>query len=293
MELPFVVVADPDLRERMRCIRVIAGQAPVSVLGAASWSELEQVLEGAPSVELIIYAPTLPGGPEDAAAQLLRRTARLVLAVNDGVEVPDAVSASRVAWPIAEETLILMAHAAGAQSTPLGMNFVPVDFLQMICMSGGSHVLVVSNDGADVGLIEVRNGQIWTAFDALGVGEEAFARLIRPEMRVRVTPSAGSTKERTIFKDLSELLLDSLRRIDEGSVDVPPPISSRRLEIALCSPEERALRIKQLNADARRLLMERSYSEAARVLTDLSALDPSSSLVRANLEQLRKLGYPR
>ncbi|KYF89241.1 hypothetical protein BE17_13310 [Sorangium cellulosum] len=291
--MPIVVVAEPDLRERMRCIRVIAGQTAVSALGAATWEELEQALDGSPHVELILYAPSLPGAPEDAVAQLLRRTARLVLAANEGVEVPGAVSTTRVAWPIAEETLILMAHAAGAQSAPVGMNFVTVDFLQMICMSGDSHVLVVSNESADVGLIEVRRGQVWTAFDGLGVGEEAFARLVRPEMRVRVTPALGSTKERTIFKSLAELVLDSLRRIDEGSVEVPPPISSRRLEVALASPEQVAIRIKQLNNDARRLLMERSYSDAARVLTDLSALDPASSLVRANLEQLRKLGYPR
>ncbi|WP_437617388.1 DUF4388 domain-containing protein [Sorangium sp. So ce1151] len=277
----------------MRCIRVIAGQTAVSALGAATWEELEHSLDGAPHAELIIYAPSLPGAPEDAVAQLLRRTARLVLAVHEGVEVPGAVSTTRVAWPIAEETLILMAHAAGAQSAPVGMNFVTVDFLQMICMSGDSHVLVVSNETADVGLIEVRRGQVWTAFDGLGVGEQAFARLVRPEMRVRVTPALGSTKERTIFKSLAELVLDSLRRIDEGSVEVPPPISSRRLEVALASPEQVAIRIKQLNNDARRLLMERSYSEAARVLNDLSALDPASSLVRANLEQLRKLGYPR
>ncbi|WP_437496211.1 DUF4388 domain-containing protein [Sorangium sp. So ce1099] len=291
--MPIVVVAEPDLRERMRCIRVIAGQTAVSALGAATWEELAQALDGAPHVELILYAPSLPGAPEDAVAQLLRRTTRLVLAVNEGVEVPGAVSTTRVAWPIAEETLILMAHAAGEQSAPVGMNFVTVDFLQMICMSGDSHVLVVSNESADVGLIEVRRGQVWTAFDGLGVGEEAFARLVRPEMRVRVTPAVGSTKERTIFKSLAELVLDSLRRIDEGSVEAPPPISSRRIEVALASPEQIAIRIKQLNNDARRLLMERSYSEAARVLNDLSALDPASSLVRANLEQLRKLGYPR
>ena len=112
-------------------------------------------------------------------------------------------------------------------------------------------------------------------------------------MRVRVNPAVGSTKERTIFKDLSELVLDSLRRIDEGSVEAPPPISSRRLEVVLSSPEQLATRIKQLNANARRLLMERSYTEAVRVLSDLSELDPASNVVRANLEQLRKLGYPR
>ena len=40
--MAIVVVAVPELRERMRCIRVMAGQAPVSALGAATWEELEQ-----------------------------------------------------------------------------------------------------------------------------------------------------------------------------------------------------------------------------------------------------------
>ena len=45
--------------------------------------------------------------------------------------------------------------------------------------------------------------------------------------------------------------------------------------------------------DARRLLMVRNYDEAVHALVNLSELDPTSHLVRANLEQLRKLGYPK
>ena len=40
-------------------------------------------------------------------------------------------------------------------------------------------------------------------------------------------------------------------------------------------------------------MMERNYDEAARALVQLSELDPTSSLVRANLQQLRRLGYPK
>ncbi|HET9953554.1 MAG TPA: hypothetical protein VFQ61_03570, partial [Polyangiaceae bacterium] len=145
----------------------------------------------------------------------------------------------------------------------------------------------------DVGIIEVRHGEIWTAFDGLGVGEEAFARLIRPEMRARISASNGSTKERTIFRGLHELVLESLRRIDEGQVLPPPKLSATQLEAALASPDELAARVRELNVAARRLLMERNYDEAARALVRLSELDPSSHLVRANLEQLRRLGYPK
>jgi hypothetical protein len=264
----------------------------VSALGAATWSELDQVLIDAP-VGLVFYSHPLLGAPKDAIEQLLARKTRLVLAMDEDDEVPTAAGLTRTTRPIAEETLIVMARTLGSPSTHPHVSFVPVDFLQMICMSGGSHVLVLSQDSGDAGVIEVRAGEVWTAFDGLGVGEEAFARLIRPEMRARVSPATGSLKERTIFRGLHELVLDSLRRIDEGAVLLAPPLSPFQLEATLSSPEQLASRIQELNTNARRLLMSRNYDEAARVLVSLSELDPTSHLVRANLEQLRRLGYPK
>jgi len=287
------VVADPVLRERLRCIRIIADQTPMSALGAADWHELAQVLDDAEGVGLIFYSHPLAGAPEDAIEQLLLRAKRVVLAASEDHALPVSAGLTRTTHPIAEETLVVMARALGRPSSPPHVNFAPVDFLQMICMSGGSHVLVLSQDQGDAGIIEVQGGQVWTAFDALGVGEDAFARLIRPEMRARVSQALGSRKERTIFKGLQELVFESLRRIDEGLVSQPPPMSPRQLEATLSSPEQLAERIRQLNEDARRLLMVRNYDEAVHALVSLSELDPTSHLVRANLEQLRKLGYPK
>lgn len=291
--MSLVVVADPDLRERMRCIRIVADQTPASALGAANWPELTQVLDDVPNVGLVVYTRSLAGAPDDAVPRLLERTKRLVLAVSDGEELSGTDGLSRINRPIAEEALVMMARAVNVPAAPPHMSFVPVDFLQMICMSGGSHILVLSQEGRDVGVIEVRDGEVWTAFDALGVGEDAFARLVRAEMRARVSPAAGSRKERSLFKGLNELVLESLRRIDEGQVAMPPPLSPAQLEATLSSPEQLAERVRLLNEEARRLLVARSYDEAARVLSWLSELDPSSHLVRANLEQLRRLGFPK
>jgi hypothetical protein len=291
--MSLVVVADPDLRERTRCIRIVAAQTPASALGAASWHELTQVLDDVREVGLVVYARSLEGAPEDAVAQLLARTKRVVLALNEGEEVGDTNGVPRTTRPVAEESLVVMARSLIAPSVPPHASFAPVDFLQMICMSGGSHILVLSQDGCDVGVIEVQAGEVWTAFDALGVGEDAFARLIRPEMRARVSAASGSRKERTINKGLHELVLESSRRIDEGQVASPPPLSAAQIEVTLSTPEQLAARVRQLNDDARRLLMARNYDEAVRVLTLLSELDPGSHLVRANLEQLRRLGFPR
>jgi hypothetical protein len=112
-------------------------------------------------------------------------------------------------------------------------------------------------------------------------------------MRARVSAASGSRKERTIVKGLHELVFESLRRIDEGLVANPPALSPAQLEATFSTPEQLAARVRQLNDEARRLLMARSYDEAARVLVMLSELDPGSTLVRANLEQLRRLGFPR
>ena len=308
--MSLVVVADPDLRERMRCIRIIAAQTPASALGAASWHELTQVLDDAQDIGLVVYTRSLAEAPHDAIAQLRARTKRVVVALNDGEEIAEANGLPRLTRPLAEEALVMMARALIEPSTSEHGSFAPVDFLQMICNARGSHVIVVNQDGSDVGVIEVQAGEVWTAFDALGVGEDAFARLIRPELRARISEAKhhrgvpgrsghatidpgthGSRKERTITKGLQELLLDSFRRIDEGKVASLPPLSPAHVEAALSTPEQLAARVRQLNDEARRLLMARSYNEAARVLTWLSELDPGSHLVRANLDQLRRLGF--
>ncbi|MGC4092749.1 MAG: DUF4388 domain-containing protein [Polyangiaceae bacterium] len=291
--MSLAVVAEPDLRERVRCIRIIARQTPISALGAATWDELLQTFEDEAAVSLVLYTRSLPGAPEDAVDQLVARRTRLVLALDEAEEAPSTLGITRTTRPIPEETLVLLARSTRAPSTQPRMNFMPVDFMQMICMSGDSQILVISHDGVDTGIIEVRGGEVWTAFDSLGVGEEAFARLIRPEMRARISPTKGSIKERTLFKGLHELVLESLRRIDEGQVTLPPRLSDSQLEAALSTPEQLEGRIRQLSNDARRLLMERNYDEAARALVHLSELDPTSHLVRANLQQLRRLGYPK
>lgn len=287
-----VVVADVDLRERLRCARSIASRSAVSAIGVANWAELEAAVEGVDRASLlVVYAHPLPGAPDDALGRLRERAHRLVVASDDGVPSgPGANGLVHTNWPVAEETLALLAHATGHDGE--GLCIAPIDLLQVLCPSGGAYTLIVEHEGADSGVIEVQEGCVWSAFDGLGVGEDAFARLVGPGARARVRPASAGPKERTIFKDLAELLLDSLRRLDEGWVTpAPPPLSARRIEAALLPAVELAARVKHLSAEAKRLLLERNYREAVEVLQRLADLDPASPLVRANLEQLRRLGY--
>jgi hypothetical protein len=293
-----VVVADADLRERLRCVRAVAAQSAVGAVGVADWGELELAADGVERASLVVvYAPPLPGAPADAVERLRARAHRVLVvaaaAAEDGAPAGGAPpGVERVARPVADETLALVAHATGRDGGAEGPCFAPLDVLQLLCPSGAAYTLVVEHDGADCGVIEVYDGHVWTAFDALGVGEDAFARLVGPGARARVGAAAGAARERTIFKGLAELALDALRRLDEGQVTpAPPPLSARRIHAVLLPSAERAARAKLLSAEAKRLLLERNYREAAEVLRRLADLDPASPLVRANLEQFRRLGY--
>jgi hypothetical protein len=290
--MSLVVVADPDLQERMRCIRIVANQTAVSAVGAATWHELDQVLEDAShDVGLVLYSPSLKDAPSDALERLRARPLQLVVAASENDHVEECSGLARENWPIDEKRLIIIAKNLSPPVSP-GASFLPVDLLQMVTMSGGSHILVLSNGDMDVGFIEVRDGVVWTALDALGAGEAAFARLVRPEIRARFGVFGDLRKERTISKAVQTLVLESLQSFDEGRVELPPPLRPTQSEALLSSPESPAARIEALNKEARQLLMKRSYNSAARVLLSLSELDPTSHLVRANLEQLRRLGYP-
>ncbi len=289
--MSLVVVADSDLRERMRCIALVAAHQSTSAVGAANWSELLELLSGS-DVHLVLYANTFEDAPEDALQVVRSRTARLIVASNRDAQIPDSLDALRKPWPIDSEELngevrsLSAASSAGSQT-----KYSPVDFLQMLCTSGDSSVLMISREHDDVGVIEVRSGKLWTAFDRLGTGDEAFARLIHPSHRVRVSHLLATTKGQSIRRPFQELVLESLSRIDEGRVSTSPRVPSAQLEAAMTSEEDLFAEVKRLNDEARSLLMVRNYREAAKVLNDLSELDPDSHLVRANLEQLKRLGF--
>ncbi len=289
--MSLVVVADSDLRERMRCIALVAAHPSTSAVGAANWPELFELLSGS-NVTLVLYANTFKDAPDDALHVVRSRTSRLIVASNRDAPIPDSLDALRKPWPIdsdelnGEVRLLSAASSAGAYT-----KYAPVDFLQMLCTSGDSSVLIISREHDDVGVIEVRAGKLWTAFDRLGTGDDAFARLIHPSHRVRVSHLLATTKEQSIRKPFQELVFESLAGIDEGRVSTSPRVSTAQLEAAMTSTEDLFAEVKRLNDEARSLLMVRNYREAAKVLSELSELDSDSHLVRANLEQLKRLGF--
>jgi hypothetical protein len=298
--MSIAIVAEADSAERARCVSILARQTPLGALGASNWSELQEVLVTDCDIGLVVYDFSLPGAPPDALDALASRTSRLAVVADDRTPSIPA-GATRLRQPVPAEALVLLARSAFNVATNSQTTFQPVGLVQMLCMSGESHVLVISNDDADVGVLEIRDGALWTAYDSLGAGKEAFARLMHPRMRARSSPGQGFATERTIFSSHEELIFDSLRLIDEGKVTVPPPLSApipapvadiAHAVEAVEEPPKRVTDVSELVVRARRLLTERNYNEATKTLARIAERDPGSPLVRANLEQLHSLGYP-
>lgn len=289
--MSIAIVAEANSAERARCVSILARQTPLGALGASNWSELQEVLGTDCDIGLVVYDSSLPGAPPDALEALASRASRLAVVADDATaSIPEG--ATRLRQPIQAEALVLLARSAFNVATSSQTTFQPVGLVQMLCMSGESHVLVISNDDADVGVLEIREGALWTAYDSLGVGAEAFARLMHPRMRARSSPGQGFATERTIFASPEELIFDSLRLIDEGKVSVPPPLSAKTPQPVAADAPKRVTDISELVVRARRLLTERNYNEATKTLSRIAERDPGSPLVRANLEQLHSLGYP-
>lgn len=85
--------------------------------------------------------------------------------------------------------------------------------------------------------------------------------------------------------------MESLSRLDEGRLSSSPAVPTAQLEAAMSDSDDLLAEVQLLNDKPRSLLVFRNYEEAAKVLSELSKLDPDSHLVRANLEQLKRLGF--
>ena len=180
----------------------------------------------------------------------------------------------------------------GGQSDEAGP-FSVADYVQLAGLGGHSVVVSVQGGWGARGEIVVRDGQIWWAKDALGEGEEAFRRLIiagglEAKAPARCRPLGAVPVPRNIQTPLASLLLDTARAWDEGLRDAQPSTPPTQLEDALCRDHFDAFFEEGVDA-----LLRKDYTEAYAAFSAAGALRPTDSLVQANLQRLRQLGYGR
>lgn len=281
--MSLVLLVDTDARELARCMRVLAPEAATGVIGTVDLVVAKQLL-ATETFGLVLIA--VRHQAELAAELMPAQGTAVVLGVERAINLAaQDFPSGGVAYPLpwSDELLLTQLRRVTHARRSLPISFTPIDVIQMTGTAKESRSLTIMRDGKEVGTIEMREGEVWSASDAEGEGEEAFRRLLRPEMRARVR-APKDAPARNIQRPLMTLLLDALRANDEsdrmhGSEGMPsqPPASAE-------------VDLRALHAEASQLLLARKYTEAARRFEALVQLDPSP-VVKANLEQLRKLGY--
>jgi len=192
-------------------------------------------------------------------------------------------------------------HASAADAAPFG---VP-DYLQIACL--GRHSVVIAVDGpTGSGQIVVHGGVVWSAQDASGRGEAAFARLaLASGARVACRTMREAPGDRNIDRAWEALLLDAARVADEeartkGPSDAPAPDEDDELldryftgELVALPPVEEPPPAEVFGEAVDRgtsALLAKKYPEAMAAFLEAERVRPGDRTVLANLARLRQLG---
>lgn len=204
-----------------------------------------------------------------------------------------------------EQLRALVREDLGRQSTDASSPFGVADYLQLAAMGGHSALIEVAHRQ---GRIIVVRGELWSASDSLGVGDEAFRRLCLVRDGVRCTTWRDAPGDRNVEGRWESMLLDEARALDERRRDglasdindlssssaalssLPPP-SEGVDPPALISSENIQRRFESLMEEGLSALLTKRYADAWRAFFEASSIDPTDRTVRANLARLRELGF--
>jgi CheY-like chemotaxis protein len=214
-----------------------------------------------------------------------------------------------------------------AAALPFG---VP-DYLQLAGMGRHSVVIEALDQGHALGQIIVYRGDLWSATDRRGRGQDAFARLATAEdVRVVCRTLRGQPKEGRMFeRSWESMLLDAVRlkdeaergggafgtmtdlsaaadaavsneddwaALDDGWIDADPDPASAPAAPPAEQPDEPTPRVggetfESLLEEGLDALLERDHASAAQAFLAARELRPDDGRVTANIERLRALGH--
>lgn len=205
--------------------------------------------------------------------------------------------------PISLERLRRIVEQALARAEP-GSPFGAADYIQLAGMGRKSVVVEVRTSDGAVGVIEVRNGEVWRAVDSRGEGMAAFKRLAFVEGRVTCRALApGEASAQNLEGACEELLMEAARQADEASASGPPSADGDAL-FDLAPPSSRGAPSRSApDVSARHLdfaefydqgveaLLDRRYAEAFTAFTRATELKDDDPRVVANLKRLTAMGF--
>jgi len=331
MNRVLIIEDEPMLRETL--VRGLGKLPGVETVGAASLeSALMLVDEQTP--DLVISDLDLPGRPGvEIIGELGRRGAQVpILFVSAYVrafaaQIPRNLGVEVLEKPVPLETLRekIRSRLSKGETKTSGAPFGVAEYLQIACL-GRHSVRIEAEDDPDnsYGSLIVHHGELWSAIDAGGAGEDAFRRIVaRAPRLLRVTGLDGAPGERDVEAPWEPLLLDAFREMDEqnrhggssspsdGPVGDAASTEAQReapneaqsaegagttLEGQL-EPEEAPVATSGENELAKLLdegldaLLSRHYPAALIAFQRARELAPDDRRVEANLARLKELGY--
>jgi len=145
------------------------------------------------------------------------------------------------------------------------------------------------------GCITVSGGDVWSAVDARGSGEEAFGRLVlAPARTVECHTLRDDPGPRTIVAPWEGLLLDAARRQDEGDGAPTGPAEPAAAPTQAPTQAPAAEVPDAFDAAWARgaeALLARDFAAAVEAFREADRVRPGEGRVRFNLERLKDMGY--
>jgi CheY-like chemotaxis protein len=195
-----------------------------------------------------------------------------------------------------------------------GSPFTLEEYIQLSCIGAHSILIRVESEHRLLGRIVIRAGEVWSAEDAQGVGEDALRRLLmRESARVVCETLRAEAGERNIgAQPWFGLLLEAARKRDERGRDemsrmideeiarsaflsAAPPSLPPSPPIPAPPPSPAAdlsqdASFDELLSQGVEAALVRDYPSALRAFRAADAVRPNDPIVTANIRRLEKLG---
>lgn len=298
-----LVEDEPILRSSMA--RGLAKLPRVEVWSAATVAEARQLLESV-RPQLLICDLDLPDGVGlDVLAALDRRSLQLpVIFVSAYVSTYRRSIPSRANIQVREKPVPLaemrkLVQQQLALPPPEETPFSPSDYVQLAWMGQHSVQLEFEKEGEPAGTIVIYRGELWSAVDKQGAGEDALRRLLFSHCTLaRCVTVHEAPGPRAFSQSSQSLLMEAARLYDEEQHVIRSSAAARPESDPSPAPRVRAAGDKrkgpcfedlfEQGVDA---LLRKDYAAACESFSAAAALRPEDTRVAANLKRLRALGF--
>lgn len=289
-----ILIVEDEETLRIGMMRALAKLPQVEIVGAGTVAEALAVIDAAPP-DAVISDLDLPDrlGAEllgELELRGLRLPVTFVSAYTRelGARVPRSPRVRLLDKPISLERLREVVLAAlASRDSELPPPFGAADYLQLACL--GRHSVVITHrasetDERPMGRIVVWRGELWSAEDDLGSGEEAFRRIVPRTGVFRCHTLDRDPGPRLIEGGWEMMLLDSIRLADEEGL-------AELVALGKSPPPSAAVEYEDAFDRGIAALLTRDYPAATRSFAEALAARPADPLATANLERLRALGH--